>query len=101
MILDDTVCGAQGILCCVWTGAEWQGGAEGKPTGDGFTPENEKSPPANGVSKETKPGCAANTGTGNDSGCPLARLPLVTFEFMVCKGTADGGGNTWALECTF
>ena len=74
---------------------------KGKPTGDGFTPENEKSPPANGVSKETKPGCAANTGTVNDSGCPLARLPLVTFEFMVCKGTADGGGNTWALECTF
>ena len=69
-----------------------------KKTGDGFTPEDEKPPPANAGDKETKPEpcCAANIGTGNDSGCPMA---LVMFELRVCKGTADGGGNTCALEC--
>ena len=34
----------------------------------------------------------------NDSGCPLPKLPLVTFELMVCEGTADGGSNTCALK---
>ena len=68
MILCDTVCGTKGTLCCVWTGAEWQGDAERK-TGGGFTPEDEKSPPANADDEETKPvpGCAGNIGTGNDS----------------------------------
>ena len=68
-----------------------------KKTGVGFTPEDEKPPPANAGDKKTKPEpvCAGNIGTGNDSGCPMA---LVLFEFMVCKGRADGGGNTCALE---
>ena len=72
-----------------------------KEKGVVFTPEDEKSPPANAGDKETKPepGCAGNIGTGNDSGCAIAKLPLVMFELMVCKGTADGGGNTCALEC--
>ena len=72
-----------------------------KKTGVGFTPEDEKPPPANAGDKETKPesGCAGNIGTGNDSGCAMAKLPLVMFELMLCKGTADGGGNTCALEC--
>ena len=70
-------------------------------TGVGFTLEDEKPPPANAGDKETKPesGCADNIGTCNDSGCAMAKLPLVLFELMVCKGTADGGGNTCALEC--
>ena len=74
----------------------------------GFTPEDEKSRPANAGDKKTKPepGCAGNIGTGNDSGCPLAKTILVMFELMVCKRTADGGGNTFALdtcalECIF
>ena len=29
----------------------------------------------------------------------MAKLPLVMFELMVCEETADGGGNTCALEC--
>ena len=42
------------------------------------------------VTKKKKvPGCAGNIGTGNDSGCPLAKLPTVMFELMVFKGTAD------------
>ena len=41
-----------------------------KETGDGVTPEDEKSPPANAGDKETKPvlGCDGNIETGNDSG---------------------------------
>ena len=72
-----------------------------KETGVGLTPENEKSPPAKAGDNETKPvpDCAGNIGTGNDSGCLLAKVPLVMFELMVCKGTADGGGNTCAIEC--
>ena len=71
-----------------------------KETGGGFTPEEEKSPPENAGDNETKPvpGCAGNIGTGNDSGCPLAKLPLVMIQLMVCKGTADSGGNTFAPE---
>ena len=66
-----------------------------------FIPEDEKPPPANAGDKETKPVpvCAGNIGTGNDSGCPLAKPPLVMFDFMVCKRTAGGGGKTSALEC--
>ena len=78
----------------------------GNEAGGGFTPKDEKSPPANAGEKETKPvpGCAGNIGTGNDSGCPLAKPVLVMFELRVCKGTADGGGNmcasdTSSLEC--
>ena len=72
-----------------------------KKTGGGFTPEDEKPSPANAGDKETKsePGCAGNIGTGNDSNCPMAKQPLVMFEVMVCKGTADGRGNTCALVC--
>ena len=53
------------------------------------------------TNKETKPvpGCAGNIGTGNDSGCPLAKPSLNMFELIVCKGTADGGGSTCALDC--
>ena len=51
------------------------------------------------VTKKQIPGCAGNNGTANDSSCPLTKLPFVLFELMVCKGTADGGGNTCALEC--
>ena len=60
---------------------------------------NMKSPPAIVSEKGTKPipGCAGNIGTGYDSGWPLAKLPLAMFEFMVCKGTADGGGTTCIL----
>ena len=70
-------------------------------TGGGFIPEDEKSPPANAGVKETNsvPGCAGSMGTGYNSGCTLAKLPSVIFELMVCKGTAVGGGNTFALEC--
>ena len=41
-----------------------------KETGDGVTPEDEKSPPANAGDKETKPvlGSDGNNETGNDSG---------------------------------
>ena len=102
MILGDTVCGTKGKLCCVLTGAAWHLGAE-KKTGVGFTPEDEKPPLAKAGDKEIKPepGCAGNIVTGNDSGCAMAKLPLVMFELMVCKGTADGGSNTCALECIF
>ena len=81
---------------CVWTGAGWRFVAENK-TGVGFTPEDEKPPPDNAGGKERKPepSCAGNIGTGNDSVCTMAKLPLVMFELMVCKGTAD----TCALEC--
>ena len=100
MILGDTVCGTKGVLCCIWTGAEWQLDAE-KKTGVEFTPEDEKPPTANAGDKETKPEpvCAGNIGTGNHSGCAMAKLPLVMFELMVCKRTTDVGGNTCALEC--
>ena len=72
-----------------------------KKNGVGFTQEDEKPPPANAGDKETNPesGCAGKNGTGNDSGSPMAKLPLVVFELMVCKGTADGGGNLCALKC--
>ena len=87
----------KGKLCFVWTGAAWQLDTENK-TGVGFTPEDEKPPPANAGDKETKQnrGCAGIIGTGNDSGCAMANLPLVMYELMVFKGTADGGGNTCA-----
>ena len=87
-----TVCGTKGRLCCVWTGAAWQLGAEKK---------NEKPSSANAGDKETKPepGRAGNIGTGNDSGCAMAKLPLVMFELMVCKEAAHGGGKICALEC--
>ena len=72
-----------------------------KKTGGGFNPEDEMSRTANTVDKETKPvpGCAGNIGTGNVFGCPLAKLPLVMFKLMFCKGTAEGDGNTCALAC--
>ena len=72
-----------------------------KKNGVGFTLKNEKPPTAIAGDKETKPepGCAGNIGTCNDSGCPMAKLPLVMCELMVRKGTADGGGNTCALDC--
>ena len=53
------------------------------------------------LTKKHKPelGCAGNIWTSNDPGCPIEKLPLVMFELKVCKGTADNGGNTCALEC--
>ena len=59
---------------------------------------NEKPPPAGDKETKPEPCCAGYIGTGNGSGCPMAKLPLVMFELMVCKGTADGGANTCALE---
>ena len=47
-----------------------------------------------GYIRKPVPGCAGNIGTGNASGCALAKITLVKFELMVYKGTADGGGNT-------
>ena len=60
-------------------------------TGGGFNPEDEKSPAANPGDKVTKPvpGCAVILGTGNDSGCLLAKVPCVMFELMVCKVEPD------------
>ena len=56
-------------------------------TGGGFTPKDEKSPPANAVDKEPKPVpcCAGNIGTGNDSGCSLAKLPFLSSNSWSVK----------------
>ena len=74
--------------------------AYGLALNGGFTPEDEKSPPANAGVKETKPApcCAGKIGTGNDSDCPLLKPTFVMFELMVCKGTADDCANAGALK---
>ena len=50
------------------------------------------------VTNKPVQGYAGKIGTVNDSYCSLAKLPLVIIELMVFQGTADGGGNTCALE---